>query len=185
MGIPGYKLQIMRHQRPSVMREPTPQDLAGVGDLSGALCEISRQLAVRLDLLTEVMGQFPAQILQVLEAAGHLDVRELTHYMKLSLASVPITHETVRVLGGTDGAGDPVAITPVIRNTIGKSVPMLITNDDNSQKLRWGASTLTQTNGAILTSEKSEKIWVPPDALVYAVFPLFTGTVSISRLGVP
>jgi hypothetical protein len=150
------------------------------GVLSGDLCEISRQLAVRLDRLTQVMSQFPAQMMQVLEAAGDLDLRELTKYIKLGLASVPTTHETVRVAGGTG-----VAITPVIKNPTANSVPMMITNDDVGQLLRWGSSTLTQTNGAILSSEKSAIIRVPPNSYVYAIFPLFTGTVSISRLGIP
>lgn len=171
--------------RRSDMTQPMQRDLTGVGDLSGALCEISRQLALRLDRLTDVMSQFPAHMLQVLESAGQLDVRELTHYIKMSLASVPTTHETVKVAGGTDASGAAVAITPVIKNTTDDSVPMMMTNDDNAQMLMWGSSTLTQTNGAILSSEKTVIIVVPPNSYVYAVFPLYTRTVSISRLGIP
>lgn len=175
----------MLQDRRSDMTRPMPRDLAGVGDLSGSLCEISRQLALRLDRLTDVMSQFPARMLQVLESAGQLDVRELTHYIKMSLASVPTTHETVKVAGGAVPSGAPVPITPVIKNPMDNSVPMMITNDDNAQLLFWGASTLTQTNGAILSSQETVIIVVPPNSYVYAIFPMFTGTVSISRLGIP
>lgn len=170
----------MRQERPSLLRERTPGDLSELGAVSGTLCEISRQLAVRLDRLTAVMSQFPAQMLQVVEAAGDVDLGKLIEYMRLSLASVPITHERVQVAGGLG-----VAITPVIKNPTGRSIPMMLTNDDNGQLLRWGSDTLTQINGAILSSEKSAIIYVPPNSYVYAIFPLFTSTVSISRLGIP
>lgn len=175
----------MRQERPSLLRERTPQDLAGLGSQMTALCEMSRQLAIRLDRLTAVMSQFPAQMIQVLQVAGDLDLGKLIEYMRLGLASVPMTHERVQVAGGTDGAGDPVAITPVIKNPTGRSIPMMLTNDHNAQLLRWGSDTLTQITGAILSSETSVIIVVPPNSYVYAVFPLFTGTVSISRLGIP
>ena len=180
MGIPGDKRQLMRGQRPSILAERRPQDLAGLGSQTTALCEMFRQLAVRLDRLTAVMSQFPAQMIQVLQVAGDLDLGKLIEYIRLGLASVPITHERVQVVGGED-----VPITPVIKNPTGRSIPMMLTNDDNAQLLRWGSDTVTQINGAILSSEKTAIIVVPPDSYIYAIFPMFTSTVSISRLGIP
>jgi len=166
-------------QRGSVVTRP-PRDLAGLGSQMTALCEMTRQLAVRLDRLTAVMSQFPAQMIQVLQVAGDLDLGKLIEYIRLGLASVPITHERVQVVGGED-----VPITPVIKNPTGRSIPMMLTNDDNAQLLRWGSDTVTQINGAILSSEKTAIIVVPPDSYIYAIFPMFTSTVSISRLGIP
>jgi len=119
-------------------------------------------------------------MIQVLQVAGDLDLGKLIEYIRLGLASVPITHERVQVVGGED-----VPITPVIKNPTGRSIPMMLTNDDNAQLLRWGSDTVTQINGAILSSEKTAIIVVPPDSYIYAIFPMFTSTVSISRLGIP
>lgn len=182
MGIPGYKRQLMRGQRPSVMRQPTPPDLAGLGIQTAALCNVTRQVLNRLDSLIEAMTLSPVTAPAILRPGDPVVMQgfgELIRVFKLSMATVPVTHEVVQV------PCTPSAITPVIVNPSERTIPMLLTNNDNAQIVRWGAETLTHLNGAILKSEESVIIHVLPGTTIYAIFPLFTGTVSLSRLGIP
>ena len=182
MGIPGWKLQLMRHQRPSVMRHPTPPDLAGLGSQTAALCDVTRQILHRLDSLIQAMTLSPVTAPSILRPGDPVVMHgfgDLIELFKLSMATVPVSHEVVQVEAA------PNKITTVIRNAGERTVPMLLTNNDNAQILRWGAETLTHLNGAVLKSESSAIINILPGTNVYAIFPLFTSTVSISRLGIP
>lgn len=180
MGIPGYKLQLMRHHRPSVMRQPTPGDLAGLGGQTAALCEMTRQVLNRLDALIAAITGSPLGSPEAFERGVLTRDDTLIDSIRLSMASVPITHEVVQVAGGAT-----VAITPIIRNTGERPIPFMITNNDNAQFLRWGSETLTPLNGAILRAETTIIVRVLPSSTVYAIFPTFTKTVSVSRLGIP
>lgn len=186
MGVPSWKLQQMRRQPLSVITQPPPADLAGLGSQTAALCEISRQVINRLDMLIEAITGSPLRTtdaLRAIEAGDPLlmaGIATLTEYFRLSLASVPITHEVLQVAGG-----GLASITPVIRNSSERTIPMMLTNDDNAQFVRWGADTLTVLNGAILKDSTSEIIRVLPNSIIYAIFPAFSSTVSVSRLGIP
>lgn len=182
MGIPGYKLQLMRHQRPSVISEPTPADLAGLGSQTAALCEMTRQVLNRMDALIQAITSIPLTEPEILARGAPITGIDdlLIGYIRLSMASVPVTHEVLQVEGGA-----AVAITPVIRNTSERTIPFMLTNNDNAQFLRWGADTLTVLNGAILKNETSVIITVSANSSIYAVFPVHTSTVSLSRLAIP
>lgn len=170
------------------MRPEKPRSLAGLGSQTAALCDITRQVLRRFDLLIEAMGGSQRSISTGVLAPRLNDradvvlinaLAKLTELFRLSLATIPVTHEVVEVLESSSG------ITEIIRNSTERVVPMMITNNDTSQFLKYGAETLTHLNGAMLMSEKSIIVNVMPSSAVYAVFPLYTASVSISRLGIP
>jgi hypothetical protein len=142
---------------------------------------MTRQVLNRMDALIQAITSIPLTEPEILARGAPITGDDLLiGYIRLSMATVPVTHEVLQVEGGA-----AVAITPVIRNTSERTIPFMLTNNDNAQFLRWGADTLTVLNGAILKNETSVIITVSANSSIYAVFPVHTSTVSLSRLGIP
>lgn len=150
--------------------------LAGI-DSTGALCEIGRQLASRLDALIGLLGRSHAQITSIV-SDNDSGIGDLAALLKLSLASAPLTHDRIQVSTSPER---------IISNASERTVAFTITNNDGSQKVIWGTETLSSvnSNGIYLDAESSVKIYVPRDTDVYAFFPIATSSVSVSKLSIP
>lgn len=136
-------------------------------DMISALCAINRQLAERIDQLIEVTRTAAGDRVRGESAAGLL---------RILLASMPRDHRVLVV--GT-------SITPLAENRGHLDVPVLVTNYDHAQQLRYGTATLTDTSGPVIDPESTEKIVIPPNETLYGLVPTATIAVAVSTLFLP
>lgn len=141
-----------------------------------ALCQIGRQLALRLDQIIHLQGgpRAPDNGMEIYEEPRRFD--ETTELVRLSLASYPADHIAVAV--GT-------ALTPLAENVSPNPVPVLLVNNDAAQLLRYGGPTMTLLTGGIVHTEDSKIIQVPPNATLYGMVAVATISVSVSHLILP
>ncbi len=137
------------------------------------LCSAFRQVVNRLDALTNALKVSP--VLNALSGMAP-SFKNLERYLRLSLASMPEQHQTITVVS---------TATRVIANSSNDDMAVMVTNDDVANDLRYGASTIDGIRGVVLKREESVKLIVPPSTEVYALFPLATGTVTVSKLILP
>ena len=143
------------------------------------VCSSFRQIAFRLDKLIDVLERGPdAEALAPITGPGqaYTPITRMVEMMRLDLASYPRDHQ-IRVIPNT---GDKI-----MSNPLPYSIPILVTNQDNAQKLYYGASTATMTNAPIIEPEASKKIILSPNADLYGVVIGADITVAISNLDLP
>lgn len=143
-------------------------------DTIAALCAIGRQLAVRLDKLIEVSQE--AQAAYVAGGPGVMTLTELIELLRLDLASFPRDHRQVTV-GNTP--------TLVFENPQNRTIPVLITNQDNAQILHYGQAAVTVTNGPTIGTKESLKVNVSQSSNLYGVVDAGTIEVGVSVLDLP
>lgn len=136
-------------------------------DMISALCAINRQLAERID-----------QLIEVTRAARGEPVRgeSVSDLLRILLASMPRDHRVLTV---------STAPTPMAENRGRLDVPVLVTNYDHAQQLRYGTATLTDTSGPVIDPETTEKIVIPPNETLYGLVPAATIQVAVSTLFLP
>lgn len=138
-------------------------------DFISALCAVNRQLAQRIDELISVLtGAAPEPVVGQREDVAGL--------LRLLLASMPRDHQVVTV-----GTGP----TPIAENTGAFDVPVLLTNFDIAQRLRYGTATLTTTSGPVIDTETTQKVVIPSNQTLYGLVPTATIQVAVSRLYLP
>lgn len=140
-------------------------------DVVSALCAVNRQLAMRIDELIDIMKRVAPAI--VPEVATQENIADL---LRLLLASMPADHQVVTV--GTTP-------TWLAENFATLGLPVLITNYDVAQKLRYGTSTVMATGGPLIDTEATEKIVIPANQSLYGLVPAATIQVAVSRLVIP
>lgn len=148
-------------------------------DMITALCAMNRQLAMRIDELIEVIkraarGEPMPGVPGVHVAPGARE--SVADLLRIALASMPRDHQVVTV--GT-------APTWIAENKSGLDVPVLVTNYDFAQQLRYGTATLTNTSGPLIDTEDSKKIVIPPNQTLYGMVPVATIQVAVSTLYLP
>lgn len=149
-------------------------------DIISALCAVNRQLAERIDELIDIIKRTargepipgvpgaPAVLPGAQESVAGL--------LRILLASMPRDHQIVTV--GTTP-------TWMAENKSSLDVPVLVTNQDFAQQLRYGTATLTATTGPLIDPETTEKVVIPPNQVLYGLVPAATIDVAISTLFLP
>jgi len=146
------------------------------------ICSVGRQLAYRLERLIDVLERGPAEKEEALVApttgpgAAYTPVGRMVELLRLQLASYPRDHQVQTVTA---------AGVMVVSNTRPYSIALLITNEDNAQKLYYGAAPATTTNAPIIEPETSKKIILSPNADLYCRVIGADITVAISNLDLP
>lgn len=159
MGIPGVR---------KLTPQLKPDDIASI-------CTIARQLAVRIDDLIAQLAVSPERAFMYAgrETGG---IAEAVYLLRLHLASMPRDHKVVTV---TNEA------TPILENPSGNVVPVMVTNNDNAQYLRYGVGTLAGDTAPIIAPRAKEKIHIPPSTTLYGIVGGGDITVAVSRLALP
>jgi len=146
-------------------------------DMISALCAVNRQLAQRIDELIDITKRVargePIPDGPVIMPGARENVADL---LRILLASMPRDHQVVTV--GT-------APTWMAENKSGLDVPVLVTNYDHAQQLRYGTATLTDTSGPVIDPESTEKIVIPPNQTLYGLVPTATISVAVSTRFLP
>lgn len=143
-----------------------------------ALCQIGRQLALRLDQIIHLQGggrALPPDGREIYDP----EIRrsdEMTELMRLVTASYPMDH--VEVMVGT-------TITWLAENVSPHPVPVLVINNDAAQMLRYGGPTMTLPTGGIIQTESQKVVHVPANAVLYGVVAVATISVGVSHLILP
>lgn len=144
------------------------------------VCSVGRQLGYRLEVLIETLqrGAEPDMEAPLSGPGGaYTPITRMVELMRLDLASHPRDHQlrTVTNAGGSK----------IMSNTTTYSIPILVTNQDNAQKLYYGSATATITNAPIIEPESSLKIILSPNSDLYGIVVGADITVSVSNLDLP
>lgn len=168
----------MRKQLPDLIRE-----LRTPGTVE-TLCNIGRQLALRLDQIAAALGEdfqagprIPGRLVER-GIGAEVSIRDLEYLMMLYLASYPRDHSEVTV---TDAA------TPLVENkSMQEPAPIIITNNDHAHLLYYGGATVGVGKAPVIQPEQSFPITLPRGRTLYGI--VATGlsiTAAVSVLELP
>ncbi len=152
-----------------------PQTEAGILEV---ICSVGRQLGYRLEKLIDVLERGPEDLKAPLSGPGaaYTPIGRLVELMRLDLASYPRDHQ-VRTITNSG--------VKIMSNSLTYSIPILVTNEDNAQKLWYGSAPAAMTNAPIIEPEASKKIILSPNADLYGIVQGADISVGVSHLALP
>lgn len=143
------------------------------------VCSVGRQLAYRLEKLIDVLERAPEEpglVPTTGPGVQYTPVGRMVELMRLQLASYPRDHAIKVVTNGGD---------LIISNLLPYSIPILITNQDNAQRLWYGSAPATINNAPLIEPEASLKIILSPSSDLYGIVSGANITVALSNLDLP
>lgn len=151
------------------------------GGANAAICEVGFQVALRLDELIDLIRQAEPEGVEYIPGTGIPATPAgrnvfLIELVGLQLASFPRDHNKIAVT---------TTATPLMQNLSQRWMAVAVTNNGNSQEVRYGTATALADNAPLIPAKTTEKIVIPPNETLYAIVDSGSVDVAISTLATP